>query len=99
MAEENLKRAHVLISGIVQGVNFRYYTCQQADRLGVVGWVRNLLNGRVEAVFEGEQSAVENMLEWCREGPRSARVEHLEIEWETPTGAFTRFYKRMTSGE
>ena len=79
-------RAHVFVSGMVQGVNFRWYTVQQARSSGVGGWVRNLSDGRVEAVFEGNEGAVNRMVDWCREGPRHARVEDVEIAWEEPEG-------------
>jgi acylphosphatase len=85
------KRVHILVTGIVQGVSFRYYTLQEAMRCGVVGWVRNLPDGRVEAVIEGDEPAVDRMLAWCRDGPRSARVDQLEILPETPTGEFQGF--------
>jgi len=85
------KRVHVHVSGIVQGVSFRYYALQEALRAGVTGWVRNLPDGRVEAVIEGDEAAVDRMLAWCREGPRSARVDQLEILPETPTGEFQGF--------
>jgi acylphosphatase len=96
MAEGNLKRAHVFISGSVQGVNFRYYTRQQANMLGLKGWVRNLIDGRVEAVFEGEESAVQRIVNWCHEGPRSARVYDVETYWEAPTDSFIGFDIRMS---
>jgi len=79
-------RAHVYVSGRVQGVFFRYRTSELAGRLGVGGWVRNLPDGRVEAVFEGEKEKVEEMLEFCRRGPPGARVEGVEVEWEEPRG-------------
>lgn len=85
------KRVHVYVTGIVQGVSFRYYTMQEAARSGVSGWVRNLPDGRVEAVIEGDEVGVDRMLAWCREGPRSARVDHLEVLPETPTGEFQGF--------
>ena len=85
------KRAHVYISGIVQGVSFRYYMLQEATRSGAVGWVRNLPDGRVEAVIEGDEAAVDRMLGWCREGPRGARVERVEILPETATGEYQGF--------
>jgi len=84
-------RAHVYVSGRVQGVFFRWYTREEALRLGVKGWVRNLPDGRVEAVFEGEKEAVEQMIEFCRRGPPAARVEKVEVSWETPTGEFSTF--------
>lgn len=79
-------RAHVTISGRVQGVNFRASTRDQARVNGVVGWVRNLDDGRVEAMFEGPRSAVKHLVSWCYGGPNHARVEHVEVEWDRPTG-------------
>lgn len=79
-------RAHLYISGLVQGVGFRYYTRQQAQQHGVSGWVRNLPDDRVEAVLEGDRSAVEQMVEWCRQGPPSAQVEGVQVTWEDPIG-------------
>jgi acylphosphatase len=90
-AEMAEKRVHILVTGIVQGVSFRYYTLQEAMRCGVTGWVRNLPDGRVEAVFEGDEAAVDRMLAWCAIGPRSARVDHLESLPETSTGEFQGF--------
>lgn len=78
--------AHVFVSGLVQGVNFRWYTVQQARTRGVAGWVRNTPDGRVEAVFEGDEAAVNEMVIWCREGPRYARVSDVEVTWEDPEG-------------
>ena len=77
-------RAHVFVSGIVQGVSFRWYATQQARAHGVSGWVRNLDDGRVEAVFEGSRTAVDALVAWCREGPRHARVSGVEVTWEDP---------------
>jgi len=84
-------RAHVFVSGIVQGVFFRANTKRVADRLGVKGWVRNLLDGRVEAVFEGDKGAVDKIIEWCRSGPPLARVDHVEVHWEPYKGEFEGF--------
>ena len=84
-------RAHVFISGYVQGVNFRFYTRQQARLLGLWGWVRNMPDGRVEAVFEGERAVVDRMLAWCRHGPPSASVEGVETAWEEAAGSFKGF--------
>ncbi len=86
-----MKRFHVHISGRVQGVFFRANTCKQARSLGLTGWVRNLPDGRVEAVFEGDNGAAEAMRDWCRTGTPPARVELLEAEEESPTGEFTDF--------
>jgi acylphosphatase len=79
-------RAHVHISGLVQGVSFRWYAIQHARRAGVGGWVRNVPDGRVEAVFEGPSDAVTALVEWCHEGPSSARVTGVDVVWEEPEG-------------
>ena len=79
-------RAHVTVSGRVQGVNFRYHIRERARVAGVVGWVRNLDDGRVEAVFEGSPTAVRNVVSGCYRGPSHARVENVEVQWERPTG-------------
>ena len=79
-------RVHLLVSGRVQGVAFRAYTVDEARALGVSGWVRNLPDGRVEAVFEGPPDAVRALVEWCGQGPPTAVVEHVETRWETPQG-------------
>lgn len=79
-------RAHVFVSGMVQGVNFRWYTLERARQRGVAGWVRNLPDGRVEAVFEGEEEGVRSMVDWCGRGPRSAHVSDVEVQWEDPEG-------------
>jgi acylphosphatase len=79
-------RAHVWIAGRVQGVAFRAYTVDEASVRGVTGWVGNIPDGRVEAVFEGERAVVEAMIAWCRKGPPAARVSSVEVTWEEPTG-------------
>lgn len=79
-------RARVLVSGKVQGVYFRANTREQARERGVDGWVRNLRDGRVEAVFEGPAEAVEAMVEWCHEGSPAARVDDVEAEYDDPEG-------------
>jgi acylphosphatase len=84
-------RAHVHVSGMVQGVFFRYHTQELARRLGVNGWVRNVPGGKVEAVFEGERAAVEEMIEFCRRGPPSARVTDVQVKWEKPKEEFSDF--------
>lgn len=80
-------RAHVFVSGRVQGVYYRATTRERANGAGVDGWVRNLDDGRVEAVFEGPESAIEAMIEWCHTGPPTARVEDVEVEYCDPEGA------------
>jgi len=84
-------RAHVYISGLVQGVYFRYETMRRARRLNVTGWVRNLPDGRVEAIFEGEREAVEKMISFCRRGPPGAIVRDVKVSWGEPTGEFRDF--------
>jgi acylphosphatase len=84
-------RVRVLVSGRVQGVFFRVETADMAKRLGLTGWVRNLLDGRVEALFEGEKEHVEKVLEFCRRGPPGARVQSLNLKWEEWKGEFQNF--------
>ena len=79
-------RAHVLISGRVQGVFFRATTRDAARERDIHGWVRNLDDGRVEAVFEGPREDVEAMVEFCHQGSDRARVENVEIEYGDPEG-------------
>lgn len=89
-----ITRAHVFVSGRVQGVFFRQTTKHQAENHDVNGWVRNLSDGRVEAVFEGEEAAVKLLIEYCRHGPSRAKVENVELKWEDPVGEFTSFGTR-----
>jgi acylphosphatase len=84
-------RAHAYISGSVQGVSFRYYTYHEALKPGLRGWVRNLQDGRVEAVFEGEKAGIEEVLEWSQIGPPAAKVENIEVDWEEPSESLTDF--------
>jgi acylphosphatase len=84
------RRAHVWITGRVQGVFFRAYTRDAAQLIGVTGWVRNLPDGSVEAVFEGEADKVEKMIEWCGEGSPMSRVDRVEVLDEVYTGDFDR---------
>jgi acylphosphatase len=85
-------RKHVLIDGMVQGVFFRSDTVEMARSLGLCGWVKNTADGRVEAVFEGEESAVERMVKWCHRGPASASVGGVDVASEKYTGEFDTFY-------
>lgn len=79
-------RAHVFVTGRVQGVYYRANTRDAAREAGVDGWVRNLPDGRVEAVFEGPEDAVEGMVEWCRTGSPAAEVDDVEVEYGGPEG-------------
>ena len=79
-------RVRVFVSGRVQGVGYRYSTVNEAQRLGVNGWVRNLPDGRVEAVFEGSRKLVEEIIRWCHKGPTAAVVKDVAVEYEELEG-------------
>jgi len=79
-------RRRVVVHGFVQGVFFRDSVRRHALTAGVTGWVRNNRDGTVEAVFEGEDVAVERLVEFCRDGPRGASVDRVEVEIEEPEG-------------
>ena len=86
---------HLLISGRVQGVGFRYSMAEEAERLGATGWVRNRSDGTVEAVIDGQPAAVEALLAWARRGPPSARVTGVRIS--EAAESFERFEMRPTA--
>ncbi|MBN1289863.1 MAG: acylphosphatase [Actinobacteria bacterium] len=83
---EAIARATVKISGRVQGVFFRAETERKAVSLGLGGYVMNMPDGSVKAVFEGKKEQVERAIQWCGKGPRHARVESVSVEWEPPSG-------------
>lgn len=83
-------RAHVIVTGKVQGVWFRQATLEESTRLGLGGWVRNLASGQVEALFEGEPEAVEAMIAWCRRGPPLARVDDVDITRSPGSGGIIK---------
>jgi acylphosphatase len=87
----DLARAQVLISGRVQGVFYRAHTRDQALARGLTGWVRNLPDGRVAAVFEGDREKIEAMLAWCRLGPSYAAVDEVLADWQPYQGEFSDF--------
>ena len=87
-------RLELVVGGRVQGVWFRASTREEARRLGLRGWVRNLPDGRVEAVFEGEERELRQMLDWCRTGPPGARVEQVDARWGPATQDFENFSVR-----
>jgi acylphosphatase len=89
-------RAHVFVSGRVQGVFFRSETRRHAERYDLKGWVRNMSGGRVEAVFEGEEEAVEALIAFCKRGTSGARVTNVDVAWEHYTGEFERFIIRYS---
>jgi acylphosphatase len=84
-------RIRALVSGRVQGVFYRAETRQQASRLGLTGWVRNLPDGRVEVLAEGEEQRVRELIAWCEQGPPRSRVDEVKESIETYTGEFDTF--------
>lgn len=86
-----MKRIHIFVSGIVQGVFFRYSTSIKAKQLGLTGWVRNLRDGRVEMVCEGKDDAIKEMIAWSKKGPPGAFVEKIDVQYEEYQGEFTDF--------
>lgn len=89
-------RAHVVISGFVQGVFFRHETRVRAQSLGINGWVANRWDGSVEVVFEGTKDAVESIVRWCYRGPNGAMVDKVDVKWEPYTGEFKGFGVRYS---
>jgi acylphosphatase len=87
-------RAHVYVSGRVQGVFFRSETQDQARSQGVNGWVHNLPDGRIEAIFEGDKEKVETLIAFCRRGPPAAKVTNVEVTWENYEGTYKDFIIR-----
>ena len=91
-SEDNLVRAHIWVKGRVQGVGFRAHVEYRARQIGgLTGWVRNVGYDTVEAVAEGQRTAVERLIEVMQKGPGGSRVDESKIEWEEPTGEFDRF--------
>ena len=88
---ESNVRAHVTISGRVQGVFFRMETLKAAQLYGVSGWARNKADGTVEALFEGNKKSVDLILKWCSKGSPPARVEKTDVTWKDYTGEFDEF--------
>ena len=82
------------VKGRVQGVFYRASTAEQGNRLGLTGWVRNLPDGKVEAVAEGKRPVLEQLVAWCWDGPPSARVDQVMNDWQSATGEFERFSVR-----
>ncbi len=86
-----VKQAHIIVTGRVQMVGFRFTAISSAAEHGLVGWVRNTRDGHVEIVAEGPAEGVEAFIKWCWIGPSIALVEDVHVEWRNPTGKFTRF--------
>ncbi|TAN47763.1 MAG: acylphosphatase [Methylococcaceae bacterium] len=89
-----MRKVHVWVSGRVQGVCYRATACEQAQSRSLTGWVKNLADGRVEIVAEGNANAVAAFLDWCRRGPSHARVDNLEVLDETASGGYSGFAVR-----
>ena len=85
------KRLHFFVSGRVQGVFFRESCKKKAEKLGLTGWVKNLVDGRVEGVLEGDSDKLEKMAKWAKRGPFWAKVEKLELFWEDYSAEFKIF--------
>lgn len=90
-AKATKNRAHLLISGRVQGVWYRDSTKRQADNLGLTGWVRNCESGQVELIAEGADAAIDKLISWCRTGPSMARVTDVRIDFDDYRGEFVGF--------
>lgn len=95
MSAHPTARVTAIVTGLVQGVNFRWFTQRRASELGLVGYVRNHSDGSVEFVAEGLRDALERLLDAARVGPSSAVVENVQVKWEMPTGEFHRFEIRF----
>lgn len=92
----SLARLHATVEGRVQGVSFRYFVSEQAQRLGLSGWVRNRHNGDVEVMAEGSRYALEKLLAGLNTGPAMAQVTNVEAEWQPTRGEFSSFWVRST---
>jgi acylphosphatase len=91
---DDVVRVRAIVSGRVQGVSYRVACADEADRLGVTGWVRNLADGRVELAVEGHRRAVDALVAWAAEGPRWAAVEAVDVVAEEPPEGLERFVIR-----
>jgi len=87
-------RLEAIVHGLVQGVNFRYYTRREASRLNLTGWVKNRWDGTVEVVAEGDRNRLEKFLVWLQRGPDAAVVEKVDVHWTEATGEFNLFEVR-----
>lgn len=97
MESKDEQRLHVTIKGRVQGVGFRYFVAENAQRLGLCGWVRNRWDGSVEVLAEGPRADLEKLLSALRRGPTSSYVNEANPQWEFASGEFTGFHVRTTS--
>lgn len=85
------KRAHIVIHGNVQGVFFRAYMRDRAEKRKVTGWIKNCFDGTVEAVLEGEEEGVNEIVDWAHTGPADAEVKRVDVTWEKPKEEFKDF--------
>lgn len=86
-----MKQCRILIFGFVQGVGFRHFIRSKANELGLTGYVQNLPHGSVEAVFQGDKSSIEKIIEQCKNGPFLSEVENVNVQWESSNETFTSF--------
>lgn len=91
-----MKQAHIFVSGFVQGVGYRAYVRSKAKKIGLTGWVRNLSDGRVEAVLQGENEQIDTLLKLLRRGPFFAKVTDIVVDWEEKGEDFPEFQKLPT---
>ncbi len=98
MASEQ-EQLHAIVYGRVQGVNFRYYTVQEARSLGLTGWVRNRIDGTVEVLAEGPRPQLDRLAAYLQRGPSSAQVARVDMTWGTATGAFSAFDVRYSTAD
>lgn len=91
-----MQQAHLYISGFVQGVGFRAYVRSKARKLGLTGWVRNLSDGRVEAIAQGEKEKIMRLISYCKRGPFFSKPTNIVVDWEDQSEVFPEFSKRET---
>ena len=91
-----MKQIHLLISGFVQGVGYREFVMREARKLGIVGWVRNLSDNRVEVLSQGSEETLKKFIKICEKGPFLADVQNVAIEWQEPSEIFREFERRPT---
>lgn len=84
-------KKHIFISGRVQGVGFRHFTRKNAEALGVKGWVKNLSDGRVEAIFQGSEEQIQKLIQRCKKGPVASYVQDIEMEKDSGDEDFEDF--------
>jgi len=89
--EKEKMRVHIFVSGRVQGIFFRENTKKKAEKLAISGWVKNLRDGRLEAIFEGDRENIEKMVNWAKKGPIWAKIDDFSLVWEDYLGQFKDF--------